>query len=95
MRLAQETAFKKKKKVEVVWRGYRKVIEPAGPVYNNSELRAYLVQALAQILKESNAERFAEEEEKVYQSLCRSLVPQKTPPRQKRKCGNVTDMEVF
>ena len=65
LRLAQQSAFKKKKKVEVVWRGYRDVVEPTGQEFKTSELRQRLLVALKEIMKIHNITSLPKGEEKV------------------------------
>ena len=65
LKLAQETAFKKKKKVEVIWRGFHDVVEPTGPEFTAQELRQRLYIALKEILKIHDLSSFPEGEEKV------------------------------
>ena len=71
MRLAQETAFKKKKDILVVWRNYKLTVQPAGPKFNTTELREHLLLALREILKIHNMKSFSPEEESIFQALAK------------------------
>ena len=64
LRVARETASRKKRKVELVWRGYRDLVEP-GPEFNVVELRGRLVMALRAILRINKIESFTADEQKV------------------------------
>lgn len=65
MRLAQKTAFEKKKNVEVLWRGHTVTVEASGPEFETEDLRGHLLLALSSIKKLHKLETFAIEEEKV------------------------------
>lgn len=60
------TAVAKRKKVEIVWRGFKDVVEPSEPEFTTSELRRRLVKALQEILKINKTKTFSEKEEKVW-----------------------------
>lgn len=107
MRLAQQTAFKKKKKVSVVWRNYKTIVHPTGHEFTTTELRGYLLLALREILKIHDLENFPPNEEKVFQSLSQKSQPSvslrlASPPpiiitniKKKRNKANETDVEVI
>ena len=65
LKLAQRTAIKKKKKVEVLWRGYRSFVEPTDNEYTHKELRHRLVVALKEILKIHGLSNLPKNEQKV------------------------------
>lgn len=65
MRRAQQTAFKKKKKVEVIWRNYTDTVEPTGPEFSTADLRGRLLLALRQILQIYQLQSFEEPEQSV------------------------------
>lgn len=65
MIIAQETATKKKKSVQIVWRGYKDVVLPSEPLFTDDVLRYRLILALRSILKSSKGESFDEKEEAV------------------------------
>lgn len=66
MRKAQSTAFEKKKKIEVIWRGHKEVVEPTGSKFTSSDLRDRLLLALKGIMKK---QKMDDEEEKVIKKL--------------------------
>ena len=106
LKMAQRTAFQKKKVVEVTWRGYTYFVQPAGPEYNMNDLHGLLLLALREILILHKMTRFAGKEEEVYQALlkqheqstassdCDSSKPG-TSKKQKRKMSNGEENEVF
>ena len=51
LRIAQETAFKKKKPVEITWRGYKTIVEPTTAPFTRLNLRCHLLLALREIRK--------------------------------------------
>lgn len=63
--MAQQTAFKKKKNVEVVWRGYTSIVEHTGPEFSTEDVKERLLLALREILKLHKIRSFPEREEKV------------------------------
>ena len=65
LRLAQKTAFQKKKRVEVLWRDYRTYVEPTGNEFDHNDVREKLLNALREILKLHNLSKFSPSEEKV------------------------------
>ena len=67
--MAQEAAFKKKKNIEVIWRGYKDIVEPNGPKFTTSDLRGRLLMALREILDMKNKKSFPTREQKIYESL--------------------------
>ena len=66
LRMAQETAFKKKKNVQVIWRGYTEEVDHNGPAFTTADLRGRLVLALRHILKMHKMKHFRGDEEQVY-----------------------------
>ena len=69
LRIAQKTAFKKKKKVEVMWRGFTEVVQPSGPAFTTPDLRRRLLIALRQILEINKMKNFPEQEQIVINKL--------------------------
>lgn len=65
LRKAQETAFEKKKNVEVVWRGHKDVVEHTGEIFTTKDLRGRLLLALRHILKIQKKKSFGKQEETV------------------------------
>lgn len=65
LRMAQQTAMKKKKSVEVIWRGYKDVVEPAEPLLSTPVLRGRLFHALESISKSKKQKKFVEKEQYV------------------------------
>ena len=63
--MAQETALKKNKKVEVMWRGYKDSVEPSEPVFTALDLERRLITALNEILNIHDIVKFPKKEEKV------------------------------
>ena len=60
--MAQNTAVKKKKKVEVQWRGYSTFVEPTSTKFKTKDLRDQLLLALREI---SNLKKLSPSEENV------------------------------
>ena len=81
--MAQETAFKKKKKVEVVWRKYKTVVDPSGSKFTTSDLHDQLLTALKEILKIQNKKTFQKDEQEVHiistHSIAHSTTDTKNP----------------
>ena len=90
LRLAQSTAFKKKKKIEVLWRGYKDVVDPECPEFTMQVIRERLVHALRTILKTQKLKHFKGKEEEVYQSLLKE-VPRSSAEK-KRKSTNEAEV---
>lgn len=67
--MAQQTAFKKKKSVEVIWRRYTDVVEPTGPEFDTKQLRDRLISAMRNILMIHELPNFPKQEEEVFQAL--------------------------
>ena len=65
LQMAQKTALKKKKKVEVVWRGYTDVIDPSESVFTTSDLRGRLLTALRNVLLIHKINKLPKSEEDV------------------------------
>lgn len=65
LRVAQEAAMKKKKNVDVNWRGYKDTVEPTEHRFTLSELRGRLIVALREILKINKISKFSAKEESV------------------------------
>lgn len=63
--MAQQTSFKKKKNVEVIWRGFTDIVEPSGPEFTTQQLRGRLLLALREILRIHKIRSFPKEEQKV------------------------------
>ena len=66
LRLAKETANKKKKRVEVEWRHHKAVIEPTGSQFTTKDLVQRLLEALKDILQIYQLQHFNPEEQKVF-----------------------------
>lgn len=62
---AQERALERKKKIEVVWRGFTEVVDPTAPEFNSTDLKHSLVRALKEIRKLHNLKSFNKKEEEV------------------------------
>lgn len=65
LKLAQERSFLKKKKVEVVWRGYQMFVEPNTPKFSTADLRGHLLTALKEIMKIHKIKSLPKAEQKV------------------------------
>lgn len=65
LRSAQKTAFSKKRKVEIVWRGHKTVVEPSGPVFTTTHLRKLLLRALRDVMKKKDSSKLPGKEHKV------------------------------
>lgn len=97
--MAQERAFKKKKNVEVIWRGYKDIVKPTGPLFTIDDLRGRLFLALRQILRNNGTDSYPEKEETVYQSLSQEIGSSFPPlpsikKAKKKKTSNLTVFEV-
>lgn len=66
LRVAQNRAHGKKKRVELIWRGYTDIVDPAEERFSTDILRGRLLLALRQIKKIKNLKKFSEKEEKVF-----------------------------
>ena len=65
LKLAQETAMKKGKSIEVIWRGYKDSVAPSDPKFTVAVLRSRLLLALRYILRKKNLTRFGDKEQNV------------------------------
>lgn len=65
LRIAEETANKKERPVEVLWREFKTVVEPSKERFSVDDLRGRLLQALKAILKIHGIKCFPPKEEKV------------------------------
>lgn len=98
LRIAQDTAFVKKKRVEVVWREYKTSVEPTGPRFSKADIRRELLMALRGILRIQKKKKFSPEEEQVFERLSKqesSSAKEKNSPKRKRDdSNNISDPDV-
>ena len=72
MILAQTTADSKKKKVEVVWRGHREIVQPGGVKFSIDHLRGRVIFALGEMVRTKHNFKLSKEEQAAYDELLKN-----------------------